>query len=394
MTTEYNDIITTLSSFFKFDASAMLMELSNYGVIAGGSIVHALLPNEKTLPSDIDLFILHKGPFDEHKRNAIRDDIRNIIQKYAVIRGCEDGVHFVVNIHLKKGKIPIQIIIADDETFEELIDNFDMDYCQAGIYKGKLYQTTKCALAIETGVCMEASYHMERTLKAVQKGFVVPYNFSLTHQAKEMVPKKAIIALIDYDTAFETLEPHQYLKDNSSEQNMEIVNHSIVNSVSTQFGDGKRGIHIQMITAFDKVSKHGSEKDFRPASSIPVLLTILDIVDGKVHHEKQLGNFHHTHFTFHLDGNFEMKEAWFNTEQMYAVELVRLDHPHVEYVGIIKNKMENVFWLPPHTFEGDLYKKIEDELRLDFEGRKKQVVKQIEALKLHIASLEKEIEKI
>ena len=168
----FYDIIRRLTFIFPY--KHILLELSDFGVIAGGSIVFAL---NKFVPldsvGDIDVFVNSKENYDKcvtllqtyfapHFETIVYDDVH---YNFAVLS---------VNI---SNKHKLQIIYHEYETPVDIIDSFDLDYVQCAIHNGNIYQTDRCVRSHKHRQIFEFSdirFRNGRFRKAVDKGFKCP----------------------------------------------------------------------------------------------------------------------------------------------------------------------------------------------------------------------------
>lgn len=147
--------------------------LSTKGIIAGGSMVYALLPdvNIDTV-GDIDVFVDTVEIFKE-----LLDFLQElpIEKKYYSYLDDPNSEISIVSIKLEDAKVPIQIIMSDKSDPMELINSFDLDYVECAFFQGKIYQTVNCQIAHQTRVVDKFRLlRSVRLLKANKKGFKVP----------------------------------------------------------------------------------------------------------------------------------------------------------------------------------------------------------------------------
>ncbi len=168
---KFYEIIDRLSLVFPY--KYILKELSEYGVIAGGSIVFALnefVPLESV--GDIDIFVNTKENYD----NCIKLLYSLFDIKFKIIAFGDEKNYAVVNM-LINNKYNIQIIYNDFITPVDVIDVFDIDYVQCALHKGELYITDRCLRSHRHRQIFEVSdirFRNNRLQKAVYKGFKSP----------------------------------------------------------------------------------------------------------------------------------------------------------------------------------------------------------------------------
>ena len=169
------NVINRLNTLFENDCSKLLTYLSNTAFIAGGSIIYALndfVPKESV--GDIDLFITSYSNFDK-----IADNIFwtfGVERPMPVVR----GKHAIVwTFVLPKNNPLIQVIMLNGKYKDpmDVLNLFDIDAVQCGIYEDKLYQTKRCKESHDTRRVKEfrLNYGLERRLfKMHNKGFNAP----------------------------------------------------------------------------------------------------------------------------------------------------------------------------------------------------------------------------
>ncbi len=162
----------TISHLFTtFDSVTLLKKISDIGVIAGGSVVHALCD---TLCDDVDIFINSLDMFREVYK-LIKDTGK--IDGHYTPHLSEDNKTSVLTITLVYETHPFQIILMKYEKPEEVINSFDLDYVCCGIHKGKLLMTDDCRKAHETMTITkyrDIDFRFGRLIKAAKKGFRCP----------------------------------------------------------------------------------------------------------------------------------------------------------------------------------------------------------------------------
>lgn len=152
----------------------LLTEVSNVGVIAGGSILYAL--TNTTELGDIDVFV--NTPNDFYM-------ILNMIYKYAndncsdcsysrLVNPDDKNKLSILNIKLTECSPIIQLIYKHFNDARHLIENFDLDYIQCCINKGVLHITNECITSQKTKTILKYKDPMikhKRLCKALYKGF-------------------------------------------------------------------------------------------------------------------------------------------------------------------------------------------------------------------------------
>jgi hypothetical protein len=108
----------------------LLKNLSDLGVIAGGSVAHCL--NGMGSIKDLDVFLPKSEDIDYIEK--IREIFANKEVTYSSYY--RQGV---LNAHLNSSTRPIQFIFSHLSTLKEICENFDLDYVVCGIHKGELY---------------------------------------------------------------------------------------------------------------------------------------------------------------------------------------------------------------------------------------------------------------
>ena len=146
-------------------------ELQEYGMITGGSVCYALnefVPQESV--GDIDIFVNSVENADK-VRDIILEHCDNITLKTPRGRPESNVISFVTD------KFIIQIILTEIVNIHEVIDTFDLDYIQCGLFFNKLYITDRCK---EAHKLRKVQYYNEakfnnnhRLVKAAKKGFTV-----------------------------------------------------------------------------------------------------------------------------------------------------------------------------------------------------------------------------
>lgn len=156
----------------------LFARLSDEGLIAGGSILSGVV-KEKTgetiETSDVDVFLpkFRKNDFERFNR------ICAIVSEYCTYKIINKGkTDSVFNLERSEG-LPIQIILRSEDV-EGILDTFDFDVCQVGIYQGKFYGTESVLSSIDERVCRTFGSFMsengrKRAEKMIKKGFQVVY---------------------------------------------------------------------------------------------------------------------------------------------------------------------------------------------------------------------------
>jgi hypothetical protein len=127
----FEQVIDIIASSFIFDAKQLLLDLSNLGVIAGGSVAYCL--NGMGSINDVDVFL----PLISEPSEYV-EKIKELFWEHeATYSAYPNGGVF--NVDIEKGNPIIQFIFSDLKTMEEICENFDLDYVVCGIHKGELY---------------------------------------------------------------------------------------------------------------------------------------------------------------------------------------------------------------------------------------------------------------
>lgn len=150
----------------------LLDDVSDLGIIAGGSMVYALndfVPFDSV--GDIDIFCPSIGTF--------RLILNLIIQTYPDYElSCPDEkTYSILNVAIPNEKVKFQLIYNKWDDPLDLIRSFDFDYVQCGIFKGELLITEDCKISHETrniSKCANTAFKNFRTIKAINKGFTCP----------------------------------------------------------------------------------------------------------------------------------------------------------------------------------------------------------------------------
>ena len=154
----------------------------NHGVISGGSVLHALVDSPETKPSDIDIYVL----------NSDHNQLQQLVIQLYVYLTLNYGFHpsnyifgvnkSIITIYCHPLKLPIQLILTDKTSLEDILNEYDLDYVQLGLSKRNgeihLIQSTISKIAIDTkSVNFVHSGLSKRLQKAVSKGFLLPIGF-------------------------------------------------------------------------------------------------------------------------------------------------------------------------------------------------------------------------
>jgi len=189
----------------------MLVNISNVGVIAGGSMVYAL-NNFVPVASvgDIDVFV-------NNKENYIT--IMNIIRSYFnevdyYIISLKPNI--IMNIVLPEQRVHIQLIWWEFSDPMNIIDNFDFDYVQCAFHQREVIMTHACLVShmnrevsIITRTCAERYLLSARVRKALAKGFRVPWIVDVTNDNQ---PRREM----SIDSLFRCRYPSVIVKTNTN----------------------------------------------------------------------------------------------------------------------------------------------------------------------------------
>lgn len=316
-----------LATLFDFPhAVDMLLELTEIGIIAGGSIVWCLKDAET---SDIDLFV----------KEDIKSQIWKIIKRYTDITD-STKTNISHSVYLKGGKIPIQVIIRKEaESVDSLLSAFDMDYCRCALYKSEFFITDECKEAHETMVCKTASLSSNRNIKAVEKGFKIPYCVFVSSDSLGW--SNSNVSMME-DESFEVMSqnPKAYLfegrKNFSDPKFVRFFDDGVNGSGAAVYIRNNRyvydpykkdprldgdveghhiGIKLQR-TCFN--GKLESERCY----SFPITLKVIGCKDNVIIYERELSNPFHTNFKI-IKGDELDIEKYFDRELVYSAEIVK-----------------------------------------------------------------------
>jgi hypothetical protein len=333
---------TKLATLFDFDGSLeMLFELTEIGVIAGGSLVWCLLDIET---SDVDLFV----------SSDVREEIQRIIQRYTCIRKVIVTAH-AYNVFLVGGKVPLQVIIKSFHDPHSLISKFDMDYCECGLYQGKLIQTETCKDAHESMVCKRASYLDSRNVKAMGKGFHIPWTYDVT-------TNNALDAYDPTPDYAETVAHKELTKAKLLRERYASVGHLSISSPKYVRFSPKTGSHVVIEKNGEviwdpnndlKGKKHNHGNHFtvemsrtiksdgvwfeRWCYSIPLRLVVTGVNEYFAIIEKKLSNLFHLNFCFLVGyGLVDRIFEYFDKEVLYSVEMIHADRNYAVLTFVIE----------------------------------------------------------
>lgn len=177
----YQQCIERLSGLVHIDILNYALEIG--GLIAGGSVVFALndfVPRETI--SDIDIFI----PSVEAFRKMINylSSVHGLVIEYMCVWEQEENgiICSIANCffpNTKKKSLYIQLIYDPFNDPMNLLEFFDTDYVQCGLYKDQVLMTNRCKRSHQDRRVYEFSdiktFKNFRIMKAKNKGFSIPY---------------------------------------------------------------------------------------------------------------------------------------------------------------------------------------------------------------------------
>ena len=170
----------------------IISQLSQIGVIAGGSMVHALNEFvENTSVSDLDIYLPSKDSFKEAIHILLHsNDVLSITTLTSMDYDGGTSVPIpdsnqdpdsntgendisILTVKMRSLNAIYQLIYFEFESAFDVICSFDLDFVQVGLYQGHVYRTRAC---IESHIQQKVirGYHIprkNRLLKAINKGF-------------------------------------------------------------------------------------------------------------------------------------------------------------------------------------------------------------------------------
>jgi len=229
----------------------LLTDIQEIGTIAGSS-VSASLQIERVFHDnvhDIDVFVSTAADFDELIR-MLNDPLSISVFNHEH----SNKEYSVMSILHHLSRIPIQIIMRDDETPIDLIKKFDMDYIQCAVHKNSLYTTYEFDDTCCTGLsrCFNVSQIRNfRLSKALDKGISVPLfgkysSDSLVRMVKIdeehalKAPKKFMMGYIPEKDRTTEMRPYRSLVVSSWESTRSVYPYT---GVETRYG------HFKVISA-------------------------------------------------------------------------------------------------------------------------------------------------
>ena len=189
------EIVARLSSLLTFPISGLIEQISQDGVIAGGSMVWALNSDFVTPESvsDIDIFLPTKSAFlDAYqliKSTGQVTSTRTTHPKAYNMHAVATEQISILTLGLRRN-ISLQLIMCEFATPFDVLRSFDLDYVQCGFYRGQVYRTTSCIEAHRARRVIRG-YHVPRANrleKARRKGFSAPVIGKWLDTPSYMVP--------------------------------------------------------------------------------------------------------------------------------------------------------------------------------------------------------------
>lgn len=188
----YNGIITKLVNLHpEVTKLREIIEkiIGQYAILAGGSILYGMDIVDSP-PNDLDFFVMSSGPHDPGQSWKIDNLIQYVmktLEQYEPLIALYPADSKVRNAHLvsvvnivfmKLPKLVIQFVDSQYGNPLAILENFDFDYVQCGVYNGKLLITNECAMShaqrkISTMTINDVSN--KRVVKALNKGFSMPF---------------------------------------------------------------------------------------------------------------------------------------------------------------------------------------------------------------------------
>ena len=193
-----------LVNLFPVPDLEFVRDLSEFGVIAGGSVVYSLCNDMKPESvGDIDIFILNS---EENFRKVL-----DLIVSYSKRNGlsCDFSLRDESLVNASVGNKKLEIVCSDRESPLEVLNCFDFDYVKCGFYQGKFLQTEDCTRALNERKIRRFRSPLcpRRILKACRKGFNIPmiFNTFRVNAPKKLVPT-TYEALLSQKPNFRALE--------------------------------------------------------------------------------------------------------------------------------------------------------------------------------------------
>lgn len=332
-----DSVYKKLATLFDFENSEkMLRELTEVGIIAGGSIVWCL-KDIKT--SGVDLFV----DYD------CRDKVQAILKRYTTIRNV-GATEYAYNVRLVGGKVPLQVIEHRKAVdIDLLFDHFDMDYCRCGLWKGELFVRDDCKEAHDTMVCRTAGRLPHRNEKAILKGFTIPYCYAVSYRSDIDRKDYEKYQKNDYERIFPSLTSARLIETGRSEEYFE-RDQSLTDPRFVGFSP-KHG-HFHDVNGEDlrhwsltmRLLVNGNEVE-QDCFSFPVELTVLSVDGNVVYHEVELANPLHTHFKVMKYGFFDPQ---LDVKRVYSATLVEKGK---DLWIVLQGYISDGYWLPKIEFD-------------------------------------------
>lgn len=197
----YKNVLLRLSKLInikgKIKNITLLQYITNHCVIAGGSVVYGLcdfVPIKSV--GDIDVYVLNENKDMFFK---MVDTIRNIYSQYKITyakRGsCVVEARINDETNVESRPIVFQIILTGYTCEQKLIEEFDIDYVQCGIYRQRLLITECAKQAHKTRriTMYSKDIRASRVVKASDKGFIKPHGvysgYSHTPEGEQVLYK-------------------------------------------------------------------------------------------------------------------------------------------------------------------------------------------------------------
>jgi hypothetical protein len=154
----------------------LLKFLTDKALIAGGSVVYAL--NDFVPVStvgDIDVFVPSVEIFEE-----LQTVISNYFSATFTPMGfLNQSTYSIVNVKIEDISTEIQLIYKPYKDPNEILDTFDLDYVQCGLFNGTIIETPRCQRShrdrcINEFLGVNRIFRKRRINKALKKGFKCP----------------------------------------------------------------------------------------------------------------------------------------------------------------------------------------------------------------------------
>ena len=242
-----------LSSWYNYiinyKAKDILNNISNYGCIAGGSILVCYDKTQKV--NDVDIFVSSKNDLLE---------VVKIIKTYFVVTKYSQ-LTSVVQLDIKNNP-SFQIIMVENCEPNILLSNFDLDYIRCGYYKHQFYVTDEFIKSLETKQIKKykSKQSVNRLNKAVKKGYTLPSELEFIRMTKYVNKTVEYQIINEYDIDNIEFKPLINNMDYQVENSL-IINVNNGEYLSVDIVNKNKIVYNQKYFELDFIANHNISRD-------------------------------------------------------------------------------------------------------------------------------------